>query len=150
MLTRTVVPVCECTSILGPGLGGGHGLLQGNYGLVSDQFLSMRIVLADGSIKTVSSSENADLWWAVRGAGHNFGIVTSVVSKVYDAEPNWAYKSYTFTHDKVEAVYSASNNLLERFSTKTAEVAVVFSLVARVPGVDPVHVSHVWPLSNNH
>jgi FAD/FMN-containing dehydrogenase len=145
-----VTGVCECTSILGPGLGGGHGLLQGSHGLVSDQFISMRIVLADGSIKTVSANENSDLWWAVRGAGHNFGVVTSVTSKIYDAEVNWAYKSYTFTHDKVEAVYTAANNILENFSKKNAQVAWVYSLYIRIPDVDAVHVSCAFFFASTH
>lgn len=44
---QAVTGGCECTSILGLGLGGGHGILQGRHGLISDQFVSMNIVLAD-------------------------------------------------------------------------------------------------------
>ena len=79
-----VTGVCQCTSLLGPGLGGGHGFLQGHHGLVADQFVSMNIVLADGTLHTID--EKSDLWWAMRGAGHNFGIVTSVETKIYDIE----------------------------------------------------------------
>ncbi|KAL2285551.1 hypothetical protein FJTKL_08192 [Diaporthe vaccinii] len=109
---QTVTGACECTSILGPGLGGGHGWLQGRHGLVSDQFVSMNIVLADGTLTTIDSA--SDLWWAMQGAGHNFGIVTSVTSKIYDIEyPDWAYKSYVFTGDKFTDVY---NNVDEHIS----------------------------------
>ncbi|KAL2012773.1 hypothetical protein VTN00DRAFT_298 [Thermoascus crustaceus] len=105
---------CECVSLLGLGLGGGHGFLQGRYGLVSDQFVSMRVVMADGSIKTVSPSDPySDLWWAMQGAGHNFGIVTSITSKIYDVKDGgvWSYGSYIFTHDKVEDLYDRLNTL---------------------------------------
>ena len=91
-------------SILGPGLGGGHGFLQGRYGLVADQFVSMNIVLADGTLHTID--EKSDLWWAMRGAGHNFGIVTSVVSKIYDIQHReWSYQSFTFTGEKIEDLF---------------------------------------------
>ena len=95
-----VTGCCEATSLLGPGLGGGHGFLQGKYGLISDQFASARIVLADGTVKNVSSeSSDPDLWWALQGAGHNFGIVTSVTMKIHDAlnEDIWSFESYVYT-----------------------------------------------------
>jgi FAD/FMN-containing dehydrogenase len=62
---------------LGVGLGGGHGWLQGFHGLVSDNFVTFHMVLANGRAITVSESSYPDLFWAMRGAGHNFGIVTS-------------------------------------------------------------------------
>ncbi|RYP50274.1 hypothetical protein DL768_004176 [Monosporascus sp. mg162] len=99
--------------LLGPGLGGGHGWLQGRYGLIADQFLSVNIVLANGSLQTVDEDTDHDLWWALKGAGHNFGIVTSVTSKVFDIQHNdWAYEMYIFTSDKVEGLYEALNSLL--------------------------------------
>ncbi|KFY33623.1 hypothetical protein V494_07455 [Pseudogymnoascus sp. VKM F-4513 (FW-928)] len=107
---QTVTGTCECVGYLGPALGGGHGWLQGHHGLVSDQFVSMRVVKADGSIITVD--KNSDVFWAMKGAGHNFGIVTSVVSKIYDIQhPNYALQTIIFSGDKVEAVYELANKL---------------------------------------
>ncbi|KAF2966272.1 hypothetical protein GQX73_g7301 [Xylaria multiplex] len=108
---QTVTGTCECVSYLGPALGGGHGWLQGHHGLVADQFVSLNIIFADGTLKTIDSS--SDLWWAMKGAGHNFGIVTSVTAKVYDIEHrDWAIETLTFSGDKVEAVYEAANRYL--------------------------------------
>ncbi|OTB02951.1 hypothetical protein M426DRAFT_61219 [Hypoxylon sp. CI-4A] len=108
---QTVTGGCECTSFLGPGLGGGHGVLQGNYGLIADQFLSMNIALANGTLQTID--KDSDLWWAMQGAGHNFGIVTSVTAKIYDIKHrDWAHASFIFTDDKVEALYEAINSHL--------------------------------------
>ncbi|EFQ34776.1 hypothetical protein CGRA01v4_01721 [Colletotrichum graminicola] len=96
---QTVTGTCECVSTLGPALGGGHGWLQGHHGLVSDQFVSMNILLADGTLPTID--ETSDLWWAVKGAGHNFGIVTSVDVKIYDIEHrDWAVETLIFSGDK--------------------------------------------------
>lgn len=95
-------------SYLGPALGGGHGWLQGRHGLVSDQFVSLNVVLASGKLVTVNKS--SDLFWAMKGAGHNFGVVTSVTSQIYDiVRPNYALTTLFFTGDQVEAVYQTAN-----------------------------------------
>lgn len=136
---QTVTGLCECTSILGPGLGGGHGILQGHYGLVSDQFLSMNIVLADGSLRTID--ESSDLWWAMQGAGHNFGIVTSVTSKVYDiVTRDWAYESFIFTSDKVEALYDNINKHLLKDGSQPVDI-LHYSFFFNNPEIDPSNVS---------
>lgn len=65
------------TGIGGLSLGGGHGWLGGKHGLALDNLISVDIVTADGKLRIASQEENADLFWAVRGGGGNFGVVTS-------------------------------------------------------------------------
>ncbi|WQF82340.1 Putative FAD-binding domain, PCMH-type, FAD-binding, type PCMH, subdomain 2 [Colletotrichum destructivum] len=132
---QTVTGTCECVSALGPSLGGGHGWLQGHYGLVADQFLSMNIVLADGTLRTIN--ETSDLWWAVKGAGHNFGIVTSVDVKIYDIEHrDWAVETLIFSGDKVEDVYQAVNDHLLKNGTQAVDV-INWSYWLNNPDADP-------------
>lgn len=66
------------TGIAGLTLGGGWGHLARQYGLSSDNLLSIDLVTANGEFLTASATENADLFWGVRGGGGNFGIATSL------------------------------------------------------------------------
>ena len=76
--------IISSTGVAGLTLGGGMGHLTRKYGLTIDNLLSVDMVLADGQFVVANAEENPDLFWAVRGGGGNFGIVTSFL---FEAHP---------------------------------------------------------------
>ncbi len=74
----TTLGIISMTGISGLTLGGGLGWLMGKHGLACDNVFSADVVTAEGKLVTANASENEDLFWGVRGAGANFGVVTSL------------------------------------------------------------------------
>jgi FAD/FMN-containing dehydrogenase len=74
------------TGIAGLTLGGGLGYLMGKHGAACDNILSLDLVTADGEMLTCSVDQNKDLFWAMRGAGANFGVVTSFRYRLHPLE----------------------------------------------------------------
>jgi FAD/FMN-containing dehydrogenase len=83
----TVGGVVSTTGIAGLTLGGGQGWLTGKYGLTLDNLLAADIVTADGERVRASAEEHPDLFWALRGAGANFGVVTSFEYRLHPVGP---------------------------------------------------------------
>lgn len=78
--------IISTTGVGGLTLGGGLGYLTRKYGLSIDNLLSVDMVLADGSFVTANANQNQDLFWAVRGGGGNFGIVTAFTFKLQQVD----------------------------------------------------------------
>jgi FAD/FMN-containing dehydrogenase len=79
----TPLGVVSVTGIAGLTLGGGIGWLNGKHGLACDNVLAADIVTSDGRLLTVSRDQHADLHWAIRGGGGNFGVVTSFTYRLH-------------------------------------------------------------------
>lgn len=98
--------------------------------------------MADGSIQTVD--QKSDLFWAMKGAGHNFGIVTSATIKVFDiVHSDWAVETFIFSGEKVEEVYTATNEHLLKGGKQPVDI-VNWSYWLNDPEADPDNVSAPW------
>jgi FAD/FMN-containing dehydrogenase len=84
----TPVGINSTTGISGLTLGGGFGWLTRLHGLTIDQLVSAEIVTADGRKQSVSDKENEDLFWAIRGGGGNFGVVTQFEYRLHKVGPD--------------------------------------------------------------
>ncbi|KAK8070391.1 FAD binding domain protein [Apiospora hydei] len=88
-----------CVSAIGATLGAGVGPMQGLHGLMIDSLRSVEMVTPGGDVVTASQTENTDLFWAVRGAGAHFGIVTRATYAVYDATNRGEHVNADFRFD---------------------------------------------------
>lgn len=115
-------------------LGGGHGWIQGLHGLAADQMLKARVILANGTIINTSNTENPDLFWALRGAGHNFGIVTEVTNKIYDvpASDEWYYEKFTYPGASVDKLFAQ----LDKIKRDTPAQFQHYAVFLNLPDVD--------------
>jgi FAD/FMN-containing dehydrogenase len=113
------------TGIAGLTLGGGLGWLMPKLGLATDNLLSARIVTADGRTLTASEEENADLFWGLRGAGGNFGVVSSFEYRLHPVGP-------LVTGGLVAHPFDAAADVLRFYRDFTADVSDELMTVAGV------------------
>src|SRR5688500_11357304 len=126
----TVGGIVTHTGIAGLTLGGGIGWLMRKYGATVDNLLSVDLVTAEGEVVTASEHHNADLFWGVRGAGANFGIVTSFEYRLRPVETIvLAGPIFHPLHDGPEVL----RFYLEFASTAPDELTTIFNLRVAPP-----------------
>ncbi|KAL3445036.1 hypothetical protein BJX65DRAFT_297316 [Aspergillus insuetus] len=109
----TVGGTVNDTGVGGLTLGGGYGWLAGRHGLVIDNLLSVKMVLADGSLVTASEESLPDLFWGVRGAGQEFGVAVEFTLQDHDQRKSVWAGEIVLTYDKVDLVFNFANDLVE-------------------------------------
>ncbi|HMQ32181.1 MAG TPA: FAD-binding oxidoreductase, partial [Chloroflexaceae bacterium] len=83
----TTTGTCATVGMGGSTLGGGIGWLMGRFGATVDNVLAFEVVMAEGAIITASAHEHPDLFWALRGGGGNFGVVTQITYRLHELGP---------------------------------------------------------------
>jgi FAD/FMN-containing dehydrogenase len=102
------------TGVGGLTLGGGYGRLSRLYGLACDNVISADLITADGRLLYVSASENPDLFWAIRGGGGNFGIVSSFEYRLHSVGPQVLEAVLSYTPAQLRAVLEQFNEFCAR------------------------------------
>ncbi|MCI0453585.1 MAG: FAD-binding oxidoreductase, partial [Candidatus Dadabacteria bacterium] len=100
----TPVGINSTTGIAGLTLGGGFGWLTRKYGMTIDNLVSADVVTADGKKARASENEDADLFWAIRGGGGNFGVVTQFEFKLHPVGPEILAGLVVFPLDQAKQV----------------------------------------------
>jgi FAD/FMN-containing dehydrogenase len=129
------------TGIAGLTLGGGLGWQMARHGLASDNLLSADVVLADGRLVTASSSQHEDLFWALRGGGGNFGVVTSFEYQLHPIEPAFAGGMVLYPMDQAREVL----RFYREYSHHAPNDLTAFAAMLTTPdGLDVVAIIAAW------
>lgn len=119
------------TGVIGLTLGGGMGFLARRYGLAVDNLLSADVVLADGSQVHASETEHPDLFWALRGGGGNFGIVTSIELRLHEVGPQIAVAQVFYPWDVAGDVF----RMYRDFVSDAPDEVGGYALAVNVPPI---------------
>ena len=120
------------TGIAGLTLCGGMSNLRRKLGLAVDNLVSAEIVTASGDVKTASANDNADLFWAVRGGGGNFGIVTSFEFRLHRLAPEVYFAAQFFAIDDAPQVMRKWRDFIEASAEEISSIGFLWT----VPAVD--------------
>ncbi|KAL4876793.1 FAD-binding domain-containing protein [Aspergillus karnatakaensis] len=115
-------------------LGGGLSYYSAQYGLACDNVINFEVVLGDGKIVNANSSSNADLWWALKGGGNRFGIVTKFTLKAHSLGDNgrvWG-GIRAYGTDQRTQLFSALSDLIETYPDPKAAVIPTFNVGPQV------------------
>jgi len=122
------------TGVAGLTLGGGLGWLVATHGLACDNLLAAEMVLADGRQVTASATENPDLFWAIRGGGGNFGIVTNFAFRLHPVGPTVLGGMVLYPVDQAKAVL----HFYRDFSANCPDPLTVYAGMISTPDGMPV------------
>ncbi|WP_152269555.1 FAD-binding oxidoreductase [Agriterribacter humi] len=129
----TPVGIVSKTGIAGLTLGGGLGYLGRKHGLTIDNLISVELVTAKGDLISANETENPDLFWALRGGGGNFGVVTSFEFKLHELGPEIMAAQVFYPIEDAKQVLK----FYREFTSNAADELVGNAYVLRVPPADP-------------
>lgn len=106
-------------------LGGGTSWLTGRYGLAVDNFISARVITATGELLDVSDSTNSDLFWALKGAGQFFGLVTELTMRIFPMKDQILTWTSIFGPHQINEVAEALEIVVNSGSVDNAGMAAI-------------------------
>jgi len=131
--------VVSTTGIAGLTLHGGVGHLRRKHGLSIDNLISVDIVTADGQFRRASASENEDLFWAVRGAGSNFGVVTSFEFQAHPVGPMVFVGAIFYPFEEAKTILPAWRDFMTGAPEELSSLAICWSVPPHPPFPPEIH-----------
>ena len=125
----TPVGINSTTGIAGLTLGGGFGWLTRKYGMTVDNLLSVDLVTIDGESISASATENTDLFWAIRGGGGNFGVITQFEYELYHVGPDVLAGLVVYPLEQARQVLKR----YREFTSTAPEELTVWSVMRKAP-----------------
>ena len=123
--------IVSTTGVAGLTLGGGQGWLRRTYGMACDSLVSADVVTADGEFVVASETDNADLFWALRGGGGNFGVVTSFEYRLHPVGPMVAFAGPVYPLESAVTVIGE----MRRFAADAPDEVNVSATLWTIPAV---------------
>ena len=120
----TTLGFVSATGVAGLTLGGGFGYLTRRFGWTVDDLEEVEIVTADGTVRRASRTENDDLFWALRGGGGNFGIVTEFVLRLHEVGPQVTAGVIAWPASEADAVLAVFRSVAESSPRELTSVVV--------------------------
>ena len=131
--------VVSDTGVAGLTLGGGYGWLRRKWGLASDHLVEAQIVCADGQVRTASADSNPDLFWALRGGGGNFGVVTSFTFALQELGPDVAFAAVMYPIEETAEVLRGWRDYVEQAPDEVTATCVTITFPANPEMPEAVH-----------
>jgi FAD/FMN-containing dehydrogenase len=131
--------VVSTTGVAGLTLHGGLGHLRRKHGLSIDSLVSVDIVTADGQFRKASATKNEDLFWAVRGAGSNFGVVTSFEFQAYPVGPMVFVGASFYPFQEASTVLSGWRDFMAAAPEELSSLAICWSIPPAPPFPPELH-----------
>jgi FAD/FMN-containing dehydrogenase len=131
--------VVSTTGVAGLTLHGGVGHLRRKHGLSIDNLLSVDIVTADGQLRRASASENEDLFWAVRGAGSNFGVITSFEFQAHPVGPMVMVAATFYPFAEAAKILPAWRDFMATAPEELSSIAICWSVPPHEPFPPELH-----------
>ncbi len=131
--------VVSDTGVAGLTLGGGYGWVRRKYGLSCDSLVEAQVVCADGHVRTASADSHPDLFWAIRGGGGNFGVVTSFTFRLHELGPDVAFSATFYPLEEVADVMRGWREYVQGAPDEVTSVCVTITFPASPEMPEALH-----------